>query len=143
MTLVWEDGHEIRKAPFGSVTANSKGPVPDLGGLVGKMGSGVVAKTGHVTYPFLLVCLVGVVFIPDLWKLVPLGVAGVGYGGYMLYAWWFSKHYPILAAMDGTTAVAYLKADLAAKDPKVIDGSSRPVSNPSLAPDNSGSLTNG
>lgn len=116
---------------------------PSLGGLVGKMGSGVVAKTGHVTYPFLLVCLVAVVVLPDLWKLIPLGVAAAGYAGYLAYAFWYSRSYPILAAMDGSSAVAYLKADMAAKDPQVIDGSSRPVSNPEIQSSSSGSITNG
>lgn len=107
------------------------------------MGSGVVAKTGHVTYPFLLVCLVSVVVLPDLWKLIPLGVAAAGYAGYLGYAFWYSKAYPILAAMDGSTAVAYLKADMAAKDPHVIEGSSRPISNPEIQSSSIGSITNG
>lgn len=95
-----------------------------------KLPSGYVGKMVSVAIFYFAFCTVSVLALPDGQKLWAVGAGLVGLLVVMGILHLFSTKNPILTALDGSTAVAYLKTDMAAKDPKIIEGSATPVEKP-------------
>lgn len=97
------------------------------------MGAGLLGKIGPVFIGILAVACFGLVQLtPDLkgWAL-GLGIAAAI--AYILIAGFIVIAHPILGNMDGRDALQFLRAEIKAKNPQVITGTSRPVANKSPA----------
>lgn len=98
-----------------------------------RLGSGLIGKTTYTVMSLCVVCLAGVIYLPELWKLAPLGCAFVVVLLHGHKSFQFAEKQPILATMDGLDAVSYLQAQISASDPKLIEAS-RTQSAPVAAP---------
>jgi hypothetical protein len=95
-----------------------------------KFPSGFVGKTSLTAAAFLVFCISAMVYLPEAQKFWALPTALVGFILYLAVTHNFSSKNPVLATLEGSSAVAYLRADQAAKNPSIIEGSSTPVPPP-------------
>lgn len=98
-----------------------------------RMGAGLLGKAAPVLGLGIIFTIVAMIYLPNESKLLALyaffgvfAVSAVTILAIILL-------HPILGNMDGPDALKYLKADYAAKNPRVIQGTSRPVANNAAA----------
>jgi hypothetical protein len=95
-----------------------------------KVGPGVVGRTVPVA-----VCLLAVLGVA-IWKIAdPLMITGLAVlavlfvAGYFALAFWYANKHPDFSTLDGGALVDYRRAQLAARDEKIIDLEAQVVPN--------------
>lgn len=111
--------------------------LPDLSALSRmRLGPGVIGRTSHVMVFALISGTVGIYTLKSEFWAVTSVLIGlfILIAGFLVAAFWYANKHPTAAIMDGADFVRHAEVIQAAKDPRIIDVTAKPVENVS-APD--------